>query len=457
MESRNYAELIEASKLAHEKWRLVPAPQRGEIIRNFGNEIRSQKIELAKTIIDEARKIVTEAEGEVQEAIDMCDFATGLSRQLYGLTMPSERPDHRLQEIWQPLGIVGCITAFNFPMAVFAWNFCLAAVCGNSIIWKPSPHSNKCADALKNIWDKVAQDHKDLVIVLKGGNEEAVAICEDKNIQLVSATGSTQMGKELAPIVAARLGRTLLELGGNNAAIICPTADLDLTVKGITFSACGTTGQRCTTLRRAFVHVDIYDQFMEKLHGYYASLKIGDPSEESSQLGPLISESSFNTMQSVLESLKKKDVVVHGGQRLEVGDPKEFYVMPAIVEVSEIEEEMLNETFAPILYVKKFTDLKDAIHMQNNVRQGLSSSIFTNDFRESELFLSSEGSDCGIANVNIGTSGAEIGGAFGGEKDTGGGRESGSDAWKAYMRRVTATVNYGSELPLAQGVEFDES
>ena len=265
------------------------------------------------------------------------------------------------------------------------------------------------------------------------------------------------MGKELAPIVAARLGRTLLELGGNNAAIICPTADLDLTVKGITFSACGTTGQRCTTLRRAFVHVDIYDQFMEKLHGYYASLKIGDPSEESSQLGPLISESSFNTMQGVLESLKKKDIVVHGGQRLEVGDPKEFYVMPAIVEVSEIEEEMLNETFAPILYVKKFTDLKDAIHMQNNVRQGLSSSIFTNDFRESELFLSSEGSDCGIANVNIGTSGAEIGGAFGGEKDTGGGRESGSDAWKAYMRRVTATVNYGSELPLAQGVEFDES
>ena len=457
MESKNYAELIKASKLAHEKWRLIPAPQRGEIIRNFGNEIRNQKVELAKIITEEARKIVTEAEGEVQEAIDMCDFATGLSRQLYGLTMPSERPDHRLQEIWQPIGIVGCITAFNFPMAVFAWNFCLAAVCGNSIIWKPSPHSNKCADALKNIWDKVAQEHKDLVIVLKGGNEEAVAICKDKNIQLVSATGSTQMGKELAPIVAARLGRTLLELGGNNAAIICPTADLDLTVKGVTFSACGTSGQRCTTLRRAFVHADIYDQFMKKLHSYYASLKIGDPSKVSSQLGPLISESSFNTMQGVLESLKNKNVIIHGGQRLQIGDPKEFYVMPAIVEVSEIEEEMLNETFAPILYIKKFSDLKDAIHMQNNVRQGLSSSIFTNDFRESELFLSSEGSDCGIANVNIGTSGAEIGGAFGGEKDTGGGRESGSDAWKAYMRRVTATVNYGSELPLAQGVEFDES
>ena len=265
------------------------------------------------------------------------------------------------------------------------------------------------------------------------------------------------MGKELAPLVSARLGRTLLELGGNNAAIICPTADLDLTVKGVTFSACGTTGQRCTSLRRAFVHEDIYDVFMQKLHAYYATLKIGDPSDKSSQLGPLISERSYEDMQKVISSLNNKKVTVHGGQRLDVGNPKEFYVMPAIVEVSKIEEEMLNETFAPILYVKKFSDLSDAIQMQNNVRQGLSSSIFTNDMRESELFLSSEGSDCGIANVNIGTSGAEIGGAFGGEKDTGGGRESGSDSWKAYMRRVTATVNYGKELPLAQGVEFDES
>ena len=264
------------------------------------------------------------------------------------------------------------------------------------------------------------------------------------------------MGKELAPIVSARLGRTLLELGGNNAAIICPTADLDLTVKGVTFSACGTTGQRCTTLRRAFVHEDIYEEFMQKLHAYYATLKIGDPSDKSSQLGPLISKSSYEDMQKVLESLGDKDVKVHGGQRLDVGDPQEFYVMPAIVEVLKIEDEMLNETFAPILYVKKFTELNNAIQMQNNVKQGLSSSIFSNDMRESELFLSSEGSDCGIANVNIGTSGAEIGGAFGGEKDTGGGRESGSDAWKTYMRRVTATVNYGKELPLAQGVEFDE-
>jgi aldehyde dehydrogenase (NAD+) len=457
MKYENYDDLVKASQKAHKKWRIIPAPQRGEIIRQFGNELRNQKSELAKVITKEARKIVSEAEGEVQEAIDMCDFATGLSRQLYGLTMPSERPDHRLQELWQPIGIVGCITAFNFPMAVFAWNFCLASVCGNSIIWKPSPHATGCADAIKKIWDKVAGEHKELVLVYKGGNDEAIALCKDPNISLVSATGSTQMGKELAPLVSARLGRTLLELGGNNAAIICPTADLDLTVKGVTFSAAGTTGQRCTTLRRAFVHENIYKEFMEKLHAYYATLKVGDPSDASSQIGPLISERSFEDMQNVLMSLKNKDVKIFGGQRLEVGDPSEFYVMPAIVEVSQVEDEMLSETFAPILYVKKFTDLKDAIHMQNNVKQGLSSSIFTNDMRESELFLSSEGSDCGIANVNIGTSGAEIGGAFGGEKDTGGGRESGSDSWKTYMRRVTATVNYGSELPLAQGVEFDES
>ena len=457
MKYENYDDLVKASQKAHKKWRIIPAPQRGEIIRQFGNELRNQKSELAKVITKEARKIVSEAEGEVQEAIDMCDFATGLSRQLYGLTMPSERPDHRLQELWQPIGIVGCITAFNFPMAVFAWNFCLASVCGNSIIWKPSPHATGCADAIKKIWDKVAGEHKELVLVYKGGNDEAIALCKDPNISLVSATGSTQMGKELAPLVSARLGRTLLELGGNNAAIICPTADLDLTVKGVTFSAAGTTGQRCTTLRRAFVHENIYKEFMEKLHAYYATLKVGDPSDASSQIGPLISERSFEDMQNVLMSLKNKDVKIFGGQRLEVGDPSEFYVMPAIVEVSQVEDEMLSETFAPILYVKKFTDLKDAIHMQNNVKQGLSSSIFTNDMRESELFLSSEGSDCGIANVNIGTSGAEIGGAFGGEKDTGGGRESGSDAWKTYMRRVTATVNYGKDLPLAQGVEFDES
>ena len=439
------------------KWRNIPAPQRGEMIRQFGEELRSQKESLAQTITKEARKIKTESLGEVQEAIDMCDFAVGLSRQLYGLTMPSERPNHRLQELWHPLGVVGCITAFNFPMAVFAWNFCLAAVCGNSIIWKPSPHSNECAKGIKQAWDKVSSEFADLILILEGGNEEAVSICKDKRIALVSATGSTEMGKELAPIVSARLGKLLLELGGNNAAIVSPSANLDLTIKGIAFSACGTAGQRCTSLRRLFVHKDIYKDCVERLKNCFDDLVIGCPSKDDTQIGPLISENSFNSMQKILDSLKDKGVEVIGGERLEIEDPSEFYVKPALVLVKNIEDEMLTETFAPILYVKDYEDIKDAIHMQNDVAQGLSSSIFTNDIRESELFLSEEGSDCGIANVNIGTSGAEIGGAFGGEKDTGGGRESGSDAWKNYMRRVTATVNYGEDLPLAQGVEFDES
>ncbi len=457
MTKKNFDEIVKDSQDISNKWRQVPAPQRGEYIRLFGEELRQKKKELAETITKEARKIKTESLGEVQEAIDMCDFAVGLSRQLYGLTMPSERPNHRLQELWHPLGVVGCITAFNFPMAVFAWNFCLAAVCGNSIIWKPSPHSNECAKGIKEAWDKVSGEFSDLIQILEGGNEEAVSICKDARINLISATGSTQMGKELAPIVSARLGKLLLELGGNNAAIVCPSADLDLTIKGIAFSACGTTGQRCTSLRRLFVHKDIYDDCVSRLKQCFDELNIGCPSKDSSQIGPLISEDSFKTMQKTLNSLKNKNVSVIGGDRIEIEDPNEYYVKPALVLVEEIEEEMLSETFAPILYVKAYEDIKDAIHMQNNVKQGLSSSIFTNDIRESELFLSESGSDCGIANVNIGTSGAEIGGAFGGEKDTGGGRESGSDAWKNYMRRVTATVNYGEELPLAQGVEFDET
>ena len=457
MNNSEYEVLINKSQEISLKWRDIPAPQRGELIRLFGEELRLQKEQLAQTITKEARKIKTESLGEVQEAIDMCDFAVGLSRQLYGLTMPSERPNHRLQELWHPLGVVGCITAFNFPMAVFAWNFCLAAVCGNSIIWKPSPRANECAEGIKKAWDKVSGDFADLILVLEGGNEEAVSICKDKRIALVSATGSTQMGKELAPMVSARLGKLLLELGGNNAAIVCPSADLDSTIKGIAFSACGTTGQRCTSLRRLFVHEDIYDDCVKRLQDCFDDLIIGCPSKESSQIGPLISEESYNNMQEIIDSLKSKGVEVIGGERINIEDPKEFYVKPALVLVNDIEEEMLKETFAPILYVKKYIDIKDAIFMQNDVAQGLSSSIFTNDMRESELFLSGSGSDCGIANVNIGTSGAEIGGAFGGEKDTGGGRESGSDAWKNYMRRVTATINYGDELPLAQGVEFDES
>jgi aldehyde dehydrogenase (NAD+) len=457
MNNNEYEVLVNKSKEISSKWRDIPAPQRGELIRLFGEELRLQKEQLAQTITKEARKIKTESLGEVQEAIDMCDFAVGLSRQLYGLTMPSERPNHRLQELWHPLGVVGCITAFNFPMAVFAWNFCLAAVCGNSIIWKPSPRANECAKGIKKAWDKVSGDFADLILILEGGNEEAVSICKDKRIALVSATGSTQMGKELAPMVSARLGKLLLELGGNNAAIVCPSADLDLTIKGIAFSACGTTGQRCTSLRRLFVHEDIYDDCVKRLQDCFDDLIIGCPSKERSQIGPLISEESYNRMQEIIDSLKSKGVEVIGGERINIEDPKEFYVKPALVLVNDIEEEMLKETFAPILYVKKYINLKDAIFMQNDVAQGLSSSIFTNDMRESELFLSGSGSDCGIANVNIGTSGAEIGGAFGGEKDTGGGRESGSDAWKNYMRRVTATINYGNELPLAQGVEFDES
>ncbi len=457
MANNEFETIVNKSKEISLKWRALPAPQRGEFIRKFGEELRQQKESLAQIITKEARKIGTESLGEVQEAIDMCDFAVGLSRQLYGLTMPSERPNHRLQELWHPLGIVGCITAFNFPMAVFAWNFCLAAVCGNSIIWKPSPHSNECARGIKEAWDKVSGDFSDLILILEGGNEEAVSICEDNRIALVSATGSTQMGKELAPIVSARLGKLLLELGGNNAAIVCPSADLDLTIKGIAFSACGTSGQRCTSLRRLFVHENIYDDCVKRLKKCFDDLIIGCPTKEDSQIGPLISESSYNSMQKILDSLKNKNVQVLGGERLHIEDPKEYYVKPALVLVENIEDEMLSETFAPILYVKKYKDLKDAIFMQNNVSQGLSSSIFTNEMRESELFLSESGSDCGIANVNIGTSGAEIGGAFGGEKDTGGGRESGSDAWKNYMRRMTATINYGDELPLAQGVEFDES
>ena len=455
--TNNFDSIVKTSKEVSLRWRSIPAPQRGEFIRQFGEELRVQKEALAETITKEARKIKTESLGEVQEAIDMCDFAVGLSRQLYGFTMPSERPKHRLQELWHPLGVVGCITAFNFPMAVFAWNFCLAAVCGNSIIWKPSPHSNDCAKGIKEAWDKVSGDFSDLILILEGGNEEAISICKDNRIALVSATGSTQMGKELAPIVSARLGKLLLELGGNNAAIVCPSANLDLTIKGIAFSACGTTGQRCTSLRRLFVHNTIYDDCVKRLEKCFDDLVIGCPSKEDSQIGPLISKDSYNHMQKVLDSLKDKGIEVIGGERLEIESATEYYVKPALVLVDDVVDEMLAETFAPILYVKKYDDIKDAIHMQNNVSQGLSSSIFTNDMRESELFLSESGSDCGIANVNIGTSGAEIGGAFGGEKDTGGGRESGSDAWKNYMRRVTATVNYGEELPLAQGVEFDES
>jgi len=456
MDLNNYNQIVSRANDVQKMWQKVPAPKRGEVIRSFGNKLREHKSELATLITKDARKIISEAEGEVQEAIDMCDFATGLSRQLYGLTMPSERPNHRLQELWHPLGTVGCITAFNFPMAVFAWNFCLAAVCGNSTIWKPSPHANSCAHAMKKIWDEISGNFNDLCIILEGGKDEAVALCQDRKIHLISATGSCQMGKELAPIVGARMGKTLFELGGNNAGIVCPSADIDLAIKAITFSAAGTSGQRCTSMRRLFVHEDIFETCIEKLKVSFDNLVIGDPNNPSTQLGPLISENSFKEMQLSLSNAKDDGALVIGGERLDIESSSDFYVKPAICIVDQIIEEMREETFAPILYIKKYKTLDEAINYQNDVNQGLSSAIFTNDVRESEFFLSAEGSDCGIANVNIGTSGAEIGGAFGGEKDTGGGRESGSDAWKAYMRRVTATVNFGSDLPLAQGVEFDD-
>ena len=456
MDLNNYNQIVSRANNVQKLWQKVPAPKRGEVIRSFGNKLRDHKSELAALITKDARKIISEAEGEVQEAIDMCDFATGLSRQLYGLTMPSERPNHRLQELWHPLGTVGCITAFNFPMAVFAWNFCLAAVCGNSTIWKPSPHANSCAHAMKKIWDEISGDFNDLCIILEGGKDEAVALCQDRKIHLVSATGSCEMGKELAPIVGARMGKTLFELGGNNAGIVCPSADIDLAIKAITFSAAGTSGQRCTSMRRLFVHEDIFEACVERLKTSFDNLVIGDPNNPSTQLGPLISENSYEEMQASLSNAKDAGALIIGGERLDIESSSDFYVKPAICIVDEIIEEMKEETFAPILYIKKYKTLGEAINYQNNVNQGLSSAIFTNDIRESEFFLSAEGSDCGIVNVNIGTSGAEIGGAFGGEKDTGGGRESGSDAWKAYMRRVTATVNFGSDLPLAQGVEFDD-
>ncbi len=435
-------------------WRKLPAPVRGEYIRRFGEALRTRKAELAEKITLEAKKIISESQGEVQEVIDMCDFATGLSRQLYGLTMPSERLNHRLQEIWQPLGVVACVTAFNFPVAVFGWNFCLAAVCGNSIIWKPSPHTEGCADLTKEIWDSVAEDHKDLILIVKGGNESANDLAQNEKISLFSATGSCEMGRCLAPVVATRLGRSLLELGGNNAAIVCPSADMDLAVKAITFSAAGTAGQRCTTLRRLFIHQSIYNELIKKLIISFDNLIIGDPFHPSSQVGPLLNEQSYVNMQNRLESCRSSAIRIHGGERLDIDNG--FYVKPAIVEMKTHTNDMNTETFAPILYVMPYQHLSQAIDLQNSVQQGLSSSIFTNNLKESELFLGPEGSDCGIANVNIGTSGAEIGGAFGGEKDTGGGRESGSDAWKSYMRRMTATLNYGSDLPLAQGVEFDD-
>jgi len=449
---------IDAAHEAFLRWRKVPAPVRGELIREFGEELRKQKETLAQLVTLETGKILAEGRGEVQEMIDICAFAAGLSRQLHGLTMPSERPNHRLMETWHPLGVTGIITAFNFPVAVWSWNAALALVCGNTLVWKPSEKTPLCALAVAALFQRAAAllGEKDLNTVLIGGREMGQVLVDHPRIPLVSATGSTAMGRQVAPRLAARFARAILELGGNNGAIVCPSADLELTVRAVAFAAMGTAGQRCTTLRRLFVQEEIYDRLVEKLKQVYATAVVGDPREERTLVGPLIDESAYRNMMRALDEARSDGGQILGGERLDVkGWEQAFYVSPAIVEMPQQTAVVKRETFAPILYIMRYRELEEAIREHNDVPQGLSSSIFTNDIREAERFLGPEGSDCGIANVNVGTSGAEIGGAFGGEKDTGGGRESGSDAWKAYMRRATNTINYGRELPLAQGIRFE--
>ena len=449
---------IERSLQAFEAWRDVPAPRRGELVRLLGEELRREKDTLGALVTLEAGKIVQEGLGEVQEMIDICDFAVGLSRQLYGLTIASERPGHRMMESWHPLGPVGVITAFNFPVAVWSWNAALALVCGDPVLWKPSSQTPLTALACQTLLRRAAERHGEvpdgLLEVLIGSAGRVLV--DDPRVPLVSATGSTAMGRTLAPKVAGRLGRSLLELGGNNAMIVAPTADLDLAVRAIVFAAVGTCGQRCTSLRRLIVHTDVADELLDRLERAYASVQVGDPREPGTLCGPLINPDAFQAMQAALDRARSDGATVAGGERvLEERWPDAYYVRPAIVRMPSQTEVVREETFAPVLYAMRYQELDEAIALHNDVPQGLSSCIFTADLRESERFLAAGGSDCGIANVNIGPSGAEIGGAFGGEKETGGGRESGSDAWKAYMRRQTATVNYSRDLPLAQGIHFD--
>ncbi len=452
---------IAAAHRAYRDWRTTPAPQRGELVRLFGEELRAAKADLGRLVSIEVGKVVSEGLGEVQEMIDICDFAVGLSRQLYGLTIASERPSHRMMETWHPLGVIGVISAFNFPVAVWSWNTALALVCGNAVVWKPSEKASLSALAAQALMDRAiarfnaagGKAPEGLTGLLIGGRALGEALVDSPLVPLVSATGSTRMGREVGPKVAARFGRSLLELGGNNAAIVTPSADLDLTLRGVAFAAMGTAGQRCTTLRRLFLHDSIYDAFLPRLKAAYASVKVGNPLEAGVLVGPLIDEAALAGMQRALDEARAAGGTVHGGEV--VTGNGGAYARPAVVEMPTQCGPVLHETFAPILYVMRYSDFSDVLEAHNGVPQGLSSSIFSNDLRETEAFLSAAGSDCGIANVNIGPSGAEIGGAFGGEKETGGGRESGSDAWKAYMRRATNTINYGRSLPLAQGVTFD--
>ena len=454
----SYKKVMANATKAFEEWRMVPAPKRGEIVRQIGDALREQKEALGQLVSYEMGKSLQEGLGEVQEMIDICDFAVGLSRQLYGLTMHSERPLHRMYEQWHPLGVVGIISAFNFPVAVWAWNASLAWVCGNVCIWKPSEKTPLCGVAVQNIIAEVFKKNnvpEGVNCLVQGAREVGEWMSNDVNIQLISATGSTRMGKAVNVAVAARLGKTILELGGNNAIIISKDADLDMALVGAVFGAVGTAGQRCTTTRRLIIHEDVYEVFKQKLVNAYMQIKIGNPLDPTNHVGPLIVKDAVAIYLNAIDQGKQQgaNFIVEG--KVVEGFESGCYVQPCIAEASNEMQIVQNETFAPILYLMKYKTIDEAIAMQNSVPQGLSSSMFTLNMREAELFLSHKGSDCGIANINIGTSGAEIGGAFGGEKETGGGRESGSDAWKAYMRRQTNTINWGSSLPLAQGIKFD--
>lgn len=456
----DYEQVIQKAQEAFEQWRTWPAPARGEVVRQFGEALRELKEPLGRLVSYEMGKSLQEGWGEVQEMIDICDFAVGLSRQLYGLSMHSERPGHRMYEQWHPLGLVGIISAFNFPVAVWSWNSALAWVCGDVCIWKPSEKTPLTAVACQHIAQRVFEANQvpdGVSCLINGGRDLGERLAGDKRIPLISATGSTRMGKSVGATVGARLGRSLLELGGNNAVIVSEHADLDMTLRGVLFGAVGTAGQRCTTTRRLIVHEKHYDDLKNKLASAYAQLKIGDPLDENNHVGPLIDQDAVRGYLGAIEQVKAAggSFVVEGGVLEGAGYESACYVKPCIAEVDPSWDIVQSETFAPILYVIKVSSTEEAIQIQNNVPQGLSSAIMTRDLREAERFLSAAGSDCGIANVNIGTSGAEIGGAFGGEKETGGGRESGSDSWKAYMRRQTNTINYTDELPLSQGIKFD--
>jgi aldehyde dehydrogenase (NAD+) len=452
----DYQRVVARALTAFQDWRMVPAPRRGEVVRQIGAALRARKAELGLLVTLETGKVRSEGEGELQEMIDMCDFAVGLSRQLYGLTIASERACHRMLEQWQPLGTIGIITAFNFPVAVWAWNAMIAAVCGDTMIWKPSPLTPLCAIAVQKIVNRVARENDCegvFNLCIGAAADIGETMLADSRLPLISATGSCRMGRRASEVVGRRLGRTILELGGNNAIIITPNADLELALRATTFAAVGTAGQRCTSVRRLIVHETIQDQVVARLKAIYGRVVIGDPWLEGTLMGPLISKQAVTNMMAALSAAQSQGgKIVFGGRRL---DRPGFFVQPTLVEAQPGMAIVGEETFAPILYVMSYRTLDQAIAIQNSVEQGLTSAIFTNDLREAEEFLSAAGSDCGIANVNIGTSGAEIGGAFGGEKATGGGREAGSDAWKAYMRRQTCTINFGRELPLAQGVRFE--